>query len=99
MLVRVLEIERSQLDTKKLVVQEGESIQQTSTGSSERGRESQYYQLSGVSSPIWRPHAGHGGIRKLRWSAQGKDNSGGVRVVYYYHNGTMELFINCIRVR
>ena len=27
MLVRVLEIERSQLDTKKLVVQKGESIQ------------------------------------------------------------------------
>lgn len=36
---------------------------------------------------------GTGGIRKLRWSAQGKGKSGGVRVVYYYHNGTMPLFL------
>jgi hypothetical protein len=27
---------------------------------------------------------GTGGIRKLRWSAQGKDKSGGVRVIYYH---------------
>lgn len=36
---------------------------------------------------------GTGGIRKLRWSAQGKGKGGGVRVVYYYHNGTMPLFL------
>ena len=35
---------------------------------------------------------GTGGIRKLRWSAQGKGKSGGVRVIYYYHNKTMPLF-------
>jgi len=29
---------------------------------------------------------GTGGIRKLRWSAKGKGKSGGVRVIYYYHN-------------
>ena len=29
---------------------------------------------------------GTGGIRKLRWSAQGKGKSGGVRVIYYHHN-------------
>lgn len=34
-----------------------------------------------------------GGIRKLRWSAQGKGKGGGVRVVYYYHNGTMPIFL------
>ena len=27
---------------------------------------------------------GTGGIRKLRWSAKGK--SGGIRIIYYYHN-------------
>jgi hypothetical protein len=27
---------------------------------------------------------GTSGIRKLRWSAQGKDKSGGVRVIYYH---------------
>lgn len=36
---------------------------------------------------------GTGGIRKLRWAAQGKGKSGGVRVIYYYHNETMPLFI------
>lgn len=36
---------------------------------------------------------GTGGIRKLRWSAQGKGKSGGVRVIYYYHNNTIPLFL------
>ncbi len=36
---------------------------------------------------------GTGGIRKLRWSAQGKGKSGGVRVIYYYHNQTIPLFL------
>lgn len=34
-----------------------------------------------------------GGIRKLRWSAQGKGKSGGVRIIYYYHNTSMPLFL------
>ncbi|EXJ11318.1 MULTISPECIES: type II toxin-antitoxin system RelE/ParE family toxin [Nitrincola] len=36
---------------------------------------------------------GTGGIRKLRWSAQGRGKSGGVRVIYYYHNGAIPLFL------
>ncbi|MCH8553426.1 MAG: type II toxin-antitoxin system RelE/ParE family toxin [Natronospirillum sp.] len=36
---------------------------------------------------------GTGGIRKLRWSAQGKGKSGGARVIYYYHNGSVPLFL------
>lgn len=36
---------------------------------------------------------GTGGIRKLRWSAQGKGKSGGARVIYYYHNDNMPLFL------
>lgn len=36
---------------------------------------------------------GTGGIRKLRWSAQGRGKSGGVRVIYYHHNGSMPLFL------
>jgi len=36
---------------------------------------------------------GTGGIRKLRWSAQGRGKSGGVRVIYYYHNENMPLFL------
>jgi len=31
-----------------------------------------------------------GGARKLRWRAQGR---GGVRVIYYYHNESLPLFL------
>jgi mRNA-degrading endonuclease RelE of RelBE toxin-antitoxin system len=36
---------------------------------------------------------GTGGIRKLRWAALGRGKSGGVRVIYYYYNGTIPLFL------
>jgi len=36
---------------------------------------------------------GTGGIRKLRWSAQGKGKSGGVRIIYYFHNDSIPLFL------
>ena len=36
---------------------------------------------------------GTGGIRKLRWSAQGKGKSAGVRIIYYHHNESMPLFL------
>jgi hypothetical protein len=36
---------------------------------------------------------GTGGIRKLRWARQGKGKSGGIRVVYYFHNETMPLYL------
>ena len=28
---------------------------------------------------------GSGGLRKLRWSAEGRGKRGGLRVIYYYH--------------
>jgi hypothetical protein len=36
---------------------------------------------------------GTGGIRKLRWATQGRGKSGGVRVIYYYHNETIPIFL------
>lgn len=36
---------------------------------------------------------GTGGIRKLRWSRPGTGKSGGVRVVYFYYDQGMPLFI------
>jgi hypothetical protein len=36
---------------------------------------------------------GTGGIRKLRWAAKGKGKSGGVRVIYYYHDLDMPLLL------
>lgn len=34
-----------------------------------------------------------GGVRKLRWALPGKGKSGGVRVIYYYHNEGMPLLL------
>ena len=34
-----------------------------------------------------------GGVRKLRWAAKGKGKSGGVRVIYYFHNEAFPVFL------
>lgn len=36
---------------------------------------------------------GTGGIRKLRWARQGMGKSGGVRVIYYYYDQSMPLYL------
>ena len=36
---------------------------------------------------------GTGGIRKFRWATGNKGKSGGVRVIYYYHNKSIPLFL------
>lgn len=36
---------------------------------------------------------GTGGVRKLRWKRQGSGKSGGVRVIYFYHNDQIPLFL------
>ncbi len=36
---------------------------------------------------------GTGGVRKSRWGVGARGKSGGVRVIYYYHNRTMPLFL------
>ena len=36
---------------------------------------------------------GTGGGRKLRWGAAGRGKRGGVRVIYYYHDESLPLFL------
>lgn len=36
---------------------------------------------------------GTGGVRKLRWRRSGKGQSGGVRVIYYFHSERMPLYL------
>lgn len=36
---------------------------------------------------------GTGGVRKARWSRQGKGKSGGVRVIYYYWSTDNEVYM------
>jgi len=39
---------------------------------------------------------GTGGIRKLRWALKGKGKSGGSRVIYFFYNETIPLFLMTI---
>ena len=34
-----------------------------------------------------------GGVRKVRWAASGRGKRGGVRVIYYFHNEAIPLFL------
>jgi hypothetical protein len=34
-----------------------------------------------------------GGARKLRWRVAGRGKRGGARVIYYYHNASIPLFL------
>lgn len=48
-----------------------------------------------------RPDAGDlipetGGLRKLRWAAKGRGKRGGSRVIYYFHNLDVPLFLMAI---
>jgi len=36
---------------------------------------------------------GTGGVRKLRWGKGGRGKSGGVRVVYYFHDERLPLYL------
>jgi hypothetical protein len=37
--------------------------------------------------------AGTGGIRKVRFARSGRSKSGGVRVIYYFHNAEKPIFL------
>jgi hypothetical protein len=34
-----------------------------------------------------------GGVRKIRWALRGKGKRGGARVIYYYHNDRLPVFL------
>jgi hypothetical protein len=36
---------------------------------------------------------GSGGVRKVRWGRQGSGKQGGVRIVYFYHDPAMPLYL------
>ena len=36
---------------------------------------------------------GTGGVRKLRWGRGGQGKSGGVRIIYYFHDDAMPLYL------
>lgn len=36
---------------------------------------------------------GSGGVRKVRWGRQGSGRRGGVRVIYFYHDPAMPIYL------
>jgi len=36
---------------------------------------------------------GTGGVRKIRWATRGRGKRGGARVIYYYYNPSIPLFL------
>lgn len=46
-----------------------------------------YHPAAGVVIP------GTGGVRKLRWGLEGRGKRGGARVIYYYHDMEMPLYL------
>ncbi len=46
----------------------------------------------------WNPEigdviAGTGGVRKVRWALKGRGKSGGARVIYYFHDERIPLYL------
>jgi hypothetical protein len=46
-----------------------------------------YHPTAGVVVP------GSGGVRKLRWGLEGRGKRGGARVIYFYHDMDMPLYL------
>jgi hypothetical protein len=46
-----------------------------------------YHPTAGVVAP------GTGGVRKVRWGLEGRGKRGGARVIYYYHDMEMPLYL------
>lgn len=46
-----------------------------------------YHPAAGVVIP------GSGGVRKLRWGLEGRGKRGGARVIYFYHDMDMPLYL------
>jgi hypothetical protein len=40
-----------------------------------------------------RPLSPCGGVRKVRWGRQGNGKRGGVRIIYFYHDPAMPLYL------
>lgn len=36
---------------------------------------------------------GSGGVRKLRWSLEGRGKRGGAKIVYFFHSSRLPLFL------
>ena len=42
---------------------------------------------------------GSGGVRKVRWSRRGSGSRGGVRIIYFYHDPAMPLYLLMIHAK
>lgn len=85
--------ERQRHDARLMTVVETREFQQrAATRMSEAERQDfiTYIAAHPEDGPVM---VGTGGVRKSRWGVGSRGKRGGVRVIYYYHNPTMPLFL------
>lgn len=59
---------------------------------SEKEKDELFYFLS-INPTVGDLIKGTGGVRKLRWSSKGKGKSGGSRIIYFFYNEKIPLFL------
>ena len=74
------------------VVELPEFIRRSEKLLSENDRNRMIYHLS-IRPETGNIMQGTGGIRKMRWAREGRGKSGGVRVIYFYYNDEIPLFL------
>ena len=74
------------------VVELPEFIRRSEKLLSENDRNRMIYHLS-IRPETGNIMQGAGGIRKMRWAREGRGKSGGVRVIYFYYNDEIPLFL------
>ena len=74
------------------VVETGEFLKQTKPLMSDAQR-SELVAFVGSNPEVGEIIPDTGGVRKMRWALEGKGKRGGARVIYYFHNKHLPLFL------
>jgi mRNA-degrading endonuclease RelE of RelBE toxin-antitoxin system len=74
------------------VVETGEFLRHTRRLMSERER-AELVAFVGANPEAGEVIPESGGVRKIRWALQGRGKLGGARVIYYYHNERLPVFL------
>jgi len=74
------------------VVETGEFLKQTKALMSE-GERAELVAFLAAHPVKGESIAATGGIRKIRWAREGTGKRGGARVIYYYHNERLPVFL------
>ena len=79
-------------DAPMTVVETAEFLTRTKQLMSESAR-AEFVAFIGASPEAGDVVPGTGGVRKVRWGLVGRGKRGGARIVYYFHNHLLPLFL------